>query len=171
MHPANSPLSARPTARWHPGFTPFDAFGHRTGFTLIELLIVVSLLILLATVGSIQLLRVRIITHEEIALTTTRHIAKSCHFFFSVNNQFPATLIQLGTAIPPYIQPDLVGNGTTVEKQGYVFTYARVGNGFTLNADPQTPNVTGIRHFFVNEQLSIHADGSDPADINDPVVP
>ena len=141
------------------------------GFTLLEILVVVSILAMLATAASIQLLRVRIITHEELALTTMRHLAKSCHFFSLVNQRFPSTLTELGTANPPYITADLIGTGWIVEKRGYLFTYAQTGNGFTLNADPVTAGVTGTRHFFVNEQLTIHMDPSNPADINDPVIP
>ena len=168
MHPANPPLSGRPTARWHP---PFDAQKHRTGFTLIELLVVVSILAMLATVAMLQLARARIIAYEEIALTSLRLISRACHFFFLANQRFPDSLTDLGAAVPPYIPSNLIGDGTTVTKQGYVFTYAPGGNGFTLNADPQTPGKTGTRYFFVNEQLIIRMDLIGPADSNDPPIP
>lgn len=143
----------------------------RPGFTLIELLIVVSLLILLATAGSIQLLRARIIAHEEIALTSVRLISRACHFFFLVNQRFPTLLTELGNAIPPYIPANLVGTGTFVTKQGYEFTYAQAGNTFTLKADPVAQGVTGTRHFFVDEQLTIRMDMTGPADSSDPPIP
>ena len=134
-------------------------------------MIVVSLLILLATAGSIQLLRARIVAHEEIALSSVRLISRACQFFFLANQQFPNSLTDLGAAVPPYIPANLVGTGTTFTKQGYVFTYAQGGNGFTLNADHQTPGTTGTRYFFVNEQLIIRVDMAGPADNNDPPIP
>ena len=126
---------------------------------------------MLATAGTLQVLRARIVAYEQFAITTTRHLAKTCHFFHLANLRYPATLTELGTSTPPYIPPDLMGNGTTVDKQGYRFTYALAGNGFTLNADPQTPGVTGVRHFYVDEQVAIHADEAGPADANDPIIP
>ena len=134
-------------------------------------MIVTSLLILLATAGSIQLLRARIVAHEEIALSSLRLVSRACQFFFLSNQRFPTNLAELGNATPPYIPANLVGTGTTVTKQGYVFTYGQVGNTFTLNADPVTLGTTGTRYFFVNEQLVIRMDLTGPADSSDPPIP
>ena len=89
---------------------------------------------------------------------------------FPGESAIPLNAHRVGTASPPYITADLIGTGLIVEKRGYLFTYAQTGSGFTLNADPVTAGVTGTRHFFVNEQLTIHMDPSNPADINDPVI-
>lgn len=144
------------------------------GFTLIEILVVVAILAMLAGVAVLQLLRARIVTHEQLALNSLRLVAKSCQFFFLANARYPDTLNDLGspTSDPPYLTSDLIGNGTTANKQGYTFTYTPGGGtAFTLLADPQTPGVTGTRHFYVDQGMVIHVDESGPADAGDPVLP
>ncbi|MBI4004226.1 MAG: hypothetical protein HY353_04310 [Candidatus Omnitrophica bacterium] len=133
---------------------------------------VVSILALLATVGVLQLARARIITHEELTLVSMRQISRACHFFYLANLRFPASLTELATASPPYIPLDLAGDGFTVEKRGYRFTYANPSsNSFSLNADPITSGVTGSRYFYVDQGLVMHVDQSASADANDPVIP
>jgi prepilin-type N-terminal cleavage/methylation domain-containing protein len=144
----------------------------RAGFTLTELLVVISILAMLAAAGVIQLVRARVIVHEELALASVRVVAKACQFFFLANQRYPTNLTELGTANPPYIPANLVGNGSTVQKQGYEFVYSRPDPAtFTLTANPVTPGVTGTRHFFTSEQLAIHMNASGPAGGSDPVIP
>lgn len=133
---------------------------------------VVSILALLASVGVLQLARARIITHEELALISMRQISRACHFFNLANQQFPDSLTDLATASPPYIPLDLAGDGSTVDKRGYHFTYVKLSStSFSLNADPITSGVTGSRYFYVDQNLVMHVDQSGPADANDPVIP
>ena len=145
------------------------------GFTLIEILVGVSILVLLAAVGVQQLLRARVTADQQLALTSLRHVAKSCQFFFLVNQRFPTDLNDLGTQTsnPPYLTPDLIGDGTSVTKQGYLFTYTAGGGGtsFTLLTDPQTPGVTGERHFYIDQNMIIHVNQTGPAGPTDPVIP
>ena len=139
------------------------------------MLVVVTIFALLASVGVIQILRARIVTYEQLALTSMRHIARSCQFYFLTNQAYPGNLTALGTPAsdPPYLNADLIGDGTTVDKQGYTFTYAQGagGTGFTLLADPQSPGVTGSRHFYIDQDAVIHVDPTGSADSTDPVLP
>ena len=142
------------------------------GFTLIEILAVVAILALLASIGIIQLLRARIVTHEQLALISLRHIAKSCQFYALANGgAFPLNLTTLGPAgsSPPYLDAALAQDPAT--KQGYTFTYTAAGGGFTLLADPERPGVTGVRHFYADQALIIHVNESGPASAADPVLP
>ena len=126
---------------------------------------------MLAAMAMLQLSRARIVTHEEVTLTSLRHVAKSCHFFLLVNQRYPDGFTELSTASPPYLTPDFIG--TTVEKQGYVFTYVQGANGFTLRANPKTHGVTGERHFYTDQSLTIHAtpQNRDADPTIDPVIP
>lgn len=143
----------------------------RSGFTIIEILVVVAILALLAAVGINQLLRARIITNEQLALNSLRLISKSCQFFFQVRQAYPANLGALGppTSNPPYINDTGLLAGS---KQGYQFTYAPGPGAFTLLGNPQTHGTTGVRHFFVDQSLTIHAtEQNRNATTADPLVP
>lgn len=136
----------------------------------------VAIIAMLAAVGIVQILRARIVTHEQLALVSLRHVTKTCHFFYLANQQFPADLTVLGppTSNPPYLDVQLIGNGTTAVKQGYRFIYDRSVSptSFTLLARPVTYSVTGIRNFYTDQTLSVHFTTLDqPATAGDPIVP
>ncbi len=145
------------------------------GFTLIEMLVVVAILALLLALGVAQLTRSRIVTNEHLALNSLRTLAKACQLYSLVNRDYPADLKALGLpeANPPYLQPDLIGDGARVVKQGYVFEYGQTssGAGFALSAEPKTPKVTGTRYFYTDQHLRIHVDQDGPAGDNDPTIP
>ena len=144
-------------------------------FTLIEILVVVAILSLLAVVGVIQLQRTRIVTNEQLALTSLRLLSKSCQFFYLARQAYPTALTDLGTPVsnPPYVDNAALLAGT---KQGYRFVYTP-GIGptpasFTLLANPVTHGVTGVRHFFIDEKMMIHAtEQNQDATAADPVIP
>jgi len=144
------------------------------GFTIIELLVVVAIFTLLASVGVVQLLRARITTNEQLALTSLRQIGKACQFYFLAHGQFPPTLATLGPAgsSPPYLDPTLGADPAT--KQGYTLTYAQGAGGrsFTLLGNPQQHGTTGVRHFFMNQALTIYATSQNQdATTADPPLP
>ena len=143
-----------------------------SGFTLIELLVVVTIVALLASMAIVQLLRARIVTNELVALTSLRLIAKSCNSYFLERQAYPAALADLGppTSDPPYFtDPHLLAGA----KGGYTFTYTLAPAGdpstFIVLANPQTYGITGVRHFWVDQTVTIRftqenrdATGSDP---------
>ena len=145
------------------------------GFTLTELLVVVAILAMLATVGVIQLLRARIVTDEQLALSSLRLVAKSAQFFFLVQQVYPTTLADLGppTSDPPYIDESLRTGSPFPVKQGYAFVYNCPNPlSFTLNVNPQQHGVTGVRHFYVDQTFVIHAtEANQDAGTSDPVIP
>ena len=138
-------------------------------------MIVVTIVALLAAVSITQLLRARIIVHEQLALSSLRLIGKSCHFFYSANVRFPATLADLGppASNPPYIDSSLT-TGSPPTKQGYQFLYSTPANrqSFRLLVNPQVYGTTGTRHFYVDESLAIHGtDQNRDATTADPLAP
>ena len=140
-------------------FTPYHGGSRGTAFTLIEILIVVAIFSLLAMVGLQQLTRMRITTNEQLALVSLRLIAKSCHWFNTVNQRYPLTLAELGSpgSSPPYIEDAMLLSGA---KQGYVFAYTPEAGptpaAFALNVNPQVHGQTGERHVLVDETLTVY---------------
>ena len=123
---------------------------HRPGFTLVEIMIVIAVIALLAAVSIPVFLRARIQANETSAIASLRSISTACIGFRSIQSplSYPNNLNELGSATPPYID-QILGAGT---KQGYSFNYNLVNaNQYTCTATPVTPNVTGIRTFFLDE--------------------
>ena len=129
---------------------------------------------MLAAAASIQLLRARIVAHEQLALNNLRQIAKACYFYFLSQQQYPSNLPTLGPggSNPPYLDSTLTQ--ASPSKQGYTFTYAPAPGGgpytsFTLQGRPNQYQVTGERSFYIDQTLGVFATGKDePADPADP---
>lgn len=142
----------------------------RTAFTLIEILIVVAILAMVASLGVLPVLRARITAQEHAALNEMRQIAKACQSYLAVNQAYPSGLQQLAlpAANPPYLNESLVGDGTTLTKQGYTFAYAQPNPDepgstatFRILANPVTHGVTGERHFIINQTMATYATAED----------
>ena len=148
----------------------------RRAFTLLEIMVVVAIFVIIAAIGITQLLRARIVTNEQLALTSLRLLSKSSQFFFLARQAYPASLAELGppTSNPAYVDDTALLAGA---KQGYQFVYAAPGPGpvlttFTLLGNPLTHGSTGVRHFFVDQTMVIHATEQDrDATAADPVIP
>jgi type IV pilus assembly protein PilA len=141
----------------------------KKGFTLVEIMIVVAIIILLAAIAIPNLLRARLNANESAAVGATRTISTAMESFRAAQTppQYPASLGALTATAPFYIDTVLAG-GT---KQGYTFAYtSATTNVYTITANPQTPNVTGIRGFFVDESGVIRAQNPAPATVASPVI-
>ena len=122
----------------------------RKGFTLVEMMIVVAIIALLASIAISNLLRARVSANESTAIAALRIISTACESFRAIQEpiSYPASLSVLSAVNPPYIDSQL-GGGV---KSGYTFTYILVSaDQYTCVASPVTPNVTGVRSFFVDE--------------------
>jgi len=120
------------------------------GFTLVEIMIVVAILVSLAVIAIPGFLRARVIANEASAVASMRTISTGCESYRSMQSPptYPPNLVTLSTENPPYIDPTLAGG----QKQGYNFNYNLVNpSQYTCTATPITPNITGVRIFFVDE--------------------
>lgn len=140
---------------------------NRKGFTLVEIMIVVAIIALLAAIAIPNLLRARLNANETAAIAAVGTISSACQSYRAANPNigFPALLVDLTLPVsnPPYIDT-VIGAGT---KQGYIFAYTAVAVGginqqYHIWAHPVTPNTTGIRGFYVDEQGVIGFINPDP---------
>ncbi len=132
-------------------------FSARRGFTLVEIMIVVSIITIMAVIAIPGFIRARANANESSAIASMRTISTACESYRAMQNPstYPPDLVTLSSDNPPYIDSTL-GSGT---KQGYTFTYALVSaNQYTCTAAPVTPNITGVRVFFVDESGVIRVD-------------
>ena len=141
---------------------------HRAkGFTLVEIMIVVAIIALIAAVAIPNMLRARHNANETAAIASVRTLVGAFESWRANQTplSYPAALVDLSNANPPYIDAVLSGGA----KQGYNFAYAPVlPNQYTLTAVPQNAGVTGTRGFFVNETGVIRVDAAGAPDVTDP---
>ena len=135
-----------------PSRSPYAAF------SFVEVLVVTVILTFFFALAVNQLRRARIARNEELALNSIRVIGKACHFYYVVNGRYPADLVTLGPSVsnPPYIDSMLTEN--PMSQQGYALTYRVVGGGagFTLLGNPLTHKITGRRHFYTDQEFTVH---------------
>ena len=138
------------------------AEGRRVWRTIVKVVVAVVLGIALTSVVFVLTHRAWVSTHEYFAINSMQRMAKACQFYFLVNNGYPRDLRYLAPpmADPPYLGAEHVGDGTTVRKRGYRFTYAqpnlRQGHrgAFRIFGNPVRHGLTGRRHFYVDSEAS-----------------
>ena len=126
---------------------------NKKGFTLVEIMIVVAIIVLLAAIAIPNLLRARLSANEATSIAAMRTLSTAMESFRAAQSPpaYPALLVDLNATNPPYID-SVLANGS---KGGYTFTYTQggtpAGTTYTVVAAPSTPNVTGVRSFFVDQ--------------------
>ena len=148
----------------------------RRGFSLIELLIVIAIrrILIIAAIAIPRISRARMAAFEMAAIRTLSTVNTAQVMYFSTYGRYATSLNELGP--PPGnsgVSPDsadLVPEDLAMGiKSGYVFTMVGTPGGYTINADPQTYDVTGSRSFYTdhnniirNRYANESASGNDP---------
>ncbi len=146
------------------------------GFSLIELLIVIAIILIIAAIAIPRISRARMAAFEMAAIRTLSTINTAQVMYFSTFGRYATSLSELGP--PPGnsstspdaadLVPDDLAMGI---KSGYVFTMVGTPGGYTINADPQSFDVTGSRSFFTDHNNIIrNRYGNESASENDPEI-
>ncbi len=136
------------------------------GFTLVEIMVVVAVIVLLAGIAIPGLLRSRVTANEAAAVASLKTISWAATTYRAQNPSFPTNISDLATAVPAYVDT-VLGSGV---KQGYTFNLTGSTNVYNVTAAPITPNVTGVRTFYVDAGGVIRASSNGTADASSPPI-
>ncbi|MBI1320753.1 MAG: prepilin-type N-terminal cleavage/methylation domain-containing protein [Candidatus Hydrogenedens sp.] len=132
------------------------------GFTLIEMMIVVAIIAIIAAIAIPNLLRSRIQTNESSAIGNLRTVAGAEASYHCTASRYAGDfdLLTDDTVGPPY----LPGQWGVDAKSGYEFTLTGGGANYGCNADPELPNQSGVRQFYIDGSGVIRAEVGGAAD-------
>lgn len=123
----------------------------RSGFTLVEMMVVITLVVVVASIAMSVSLRARLQSNEAATAGNLRTISSSAESFRGTQNPpaYPVSLASMAQSNPPYLDSSWI---TTNNRQGYTYTYSADPNGetFSVVAVPRNLNTSGINSYCVD---------------------
>jgi len=159
------------------------------GFSILELLVVVTIILIIASIAVPHYLSSRMAANEANAVGSMRAVTSALMVYTTTYPAvgYPAALADLSDAgapsncvpsqIPTSTAACLIDNSlASGVKSGYIFTYApdtstAPSKGYGLNGDPVSRGSTGRRSFFTNVPGVIHWNATTSATESDPSIP
>jgi type IV pilus assembly protein PilA len=154
------------------------------GFSIVELLIVVAVILVIAALAIPNMLHSKMAADESAAVAALRTLAGGeVNYVTTYSSGFSPTLAALGppasgataTASNADMVDSVLASGT---RGGYQFTYVAlygggspVATGYTVNANPSSPGVTGEWFYYLDQSNVIRGNYSSPASVSSTPIP
>lgn len=145
------------------------------GFSLIELLIVIAIILIISAVAIPRITSTKRMANEVAAIKSCQTINTAQIQYFAQYGRYASALTELGPT-PGEAQPSPSAADLLDEKLvdgihlGYAFSMIGTPAGYSLNADPQSPD-SGSRTFFTDHSTTVrYRFGTEPASETDPPI-
>lgn len=145
------------------------------GFSLIELLIVIAIILIISAIAIPRVTSTKRMANEVAAIRSCQTINTAQIQYFAQFGRYASTLNELGPvpgdggpspAAASLIDENLV-DGIHL---GYAFSMIGTPAGYSLNADPQSPD-SGTRTFYTDHSTTVrYRYGTEPATDSDPPI-
>ena len=147
---------------------------HR-GFSLIELLIVIAIILIISAIAIPKITSTKRMANEVAAIRSCQTINTAQIQYFAQFGRYASTLAELGPppsgAAPSPAAAQLIDeNLVDGIHLGYAFSMIGTPAGYSVNADPQSPD-SGSRTFYTDHSTTVrYRYGTDPASEQDPPI-
>jgi len=120
------------------------------GFTLVEIMIVISLIIVIASLVVPFALRARAQSNQAATIGNLRTVSSAAESYRNAMNPpaYPVSLDEMVNSSPSYLDSAWSSN----ERQGYRYNYVVAGDRetYSLTANPRVANISGVDSFCVD---------------------
>ena len=145
------------------------------GFSLIELLIVIAIILIISAIAIPRITSTKRMANEVAAIRSCQTINTAQIQYFAQYGRYASTLDELGPApgggAPTPETASLIDeNLVDGIHLGYAFSMIGTPAGYSLNADPQSPD-SGSRTFYTDHSATVrYRYGTEPATEVDPPI-
>ncbi len=145
------------------------------GFSLIELLIVIAIILIISAIAIPRVTSTKRMANEVAAIRSCQTINTAQIQYFAQFGRYASTLNELGPA-PGDAGPSPAAAALIDENLvdgihlGYAFAMIGTPAGYSVNADPQSPD-SGSRTFYTDHSATVrYRYGTEPATDSDPPI-